>query len=188
MSDTENDDENDAPETLPAVLEYEAQHETIILARSLCPFAESMDDVALLACIAFVEFRGDEKRTSEVLFIPLHITRRHIRSQLGQRVIAQLSRSDLSGTGLMIALNALKDIAGSSSASPAARVKAAERLSELATAETEKQGKGLKVGGGKNLNELTLGELEQVVEQVRQNMTFVQGIEEAVDIEPSAQG
>ena len=95
-------------------------------------------------------------------------------------MIGQLSRIDLQGTGVMLAINALKDVASSASAAPAARVRASESLMTLAEAEQVRAGRG---SGGdiKDLNSMTLDELQDFVQQMSENVTMIEGMAEAID-------
>jgi hypothetical protein len=169
---------------LPAVLEPENQEETITMVRALCPWAETMTDEAVIVCVAFVEFNAD------LAMIETHtrFLKRHVsavsRSRLGQRVIAELARQDLEGTGVMIALRTLKDVAKSPAASTAARVRASTELLSLAEAQAAKSGRRNKADGGKDLNTMTLAELQDFVEEIKQNVTMIDGMQNAIEHDP----
>ena len=74
----------------------------------------------------------------------------------------------------MTAVNTFMTIANSQSAAGAARIKAAENLLQLV--EAEEQANGKKSGGGsKDLNQMTLTELQDFVSGMQSQVTMIEG-------------
>lgn len=169
---------------LPAVLEPENQEETIAYVRALCPFAETMTDEAIIICVAFVEFNADVAAIKKHTCFSTRSVAAASRSRLGQRVIAALAKSDIEGTGTLIALNAMKDIAKSPAASSAARVRASQMLIEMGEREANKVSRRTRGEGGKDLNTMTLAELQDFVEEIKQNVTMIDGMQNAIENDP----
>lgn len=152
----------DNENNLPALLLPENHDRAIEYARALCPFAERMTDDAMIACLAYVELKGDEAVLFKVLGSDWQHTSRHVRSPMAKRVIAALLRQ-LTGTkGRVVSMWALIDIAGDERASPAARRAAAVALQKINEAQ-DAEDKGKTDGGGKELGDMTLRELEDYV-------------------------
>jgi len=150
---------------LEAVVSPENQHESVALARALCPFAEEATDMTVLLAVAMVEAEGDLNAVLEYLCITKSTFSRHNQSPLLNRIIKQLTRKRLSGEGYLLGVTALMDVAGSKSQSGAARINAAKTLIELSD---DEEAKDNSVGGsGKDLNEMTFAELEREVKQIR---------------------
>lgn len=173
---------SDENKSLSMLSEPENQEESILYARGLCSFAEQMSDASLLICVAYVEFQGDIEKIENVTgFSKITVNRVH-RSDLGQRVIGALARANLKGHGVMVALNTYQTIAASTNSSANARLKASDRLLALAEIENEKAGGAASKHGGKDLNTMTLKELQELVSKVE---TGMKAIESTIDHEPS---
>ena len=168
------DNENNLNMNAIAILSADELEQTIMIARAACPFAEAASDEMMAICIGFVEVNGDLEQLEVILGFSKNIVRRQTRTDLGQRIIGQLSKSNLRGTGFMTAVNTFMSIANSQSAASAARVKAAENLLQLV--EAEEQANGKKSGGGsKDLNQMTLTELQDFVSGMASQVTMIEG-------------
>ena len=153
---------------LDHILGAENQHETIALARALCPFAETMTDATILIAVAMVETSGDMDAVSEYLGYEKSRLRGHCQSHLYNRVVRELSRQKLSGEGYLIAVSALMEVSKSKGASPAARNKASQTIISMVNDEQERSGR--RDGEGKALNEMTLSELEDHVNKIKSDI------------------
>lgn len=160
--------DDDKRELLDHVLAPENQAETVALARALCPFAEEASDALMLICVAMVEARGDVKAVAEYLgFIPSRV-RQHLQSRLSGRILKALAREKLTGEGYMVGVFALMEVAESQSQTGTARKNAAQALIELAEAEQAKRAD--KGEDTKDLNSMTLKELESYVNSIKQDL------------------
>lgn len=168
------------------ILAPENQLETIALARALCPFAEQATDATMLICVAMVETKGDLELISQYLALDKARVRAHYQSHLSNRIVRELTRHKLTGEGYMIAVGNLMEVAQSRSQTGTARNNASKTLIDLAEAEAQKD-KG-KHGDGKDLNEMTLAELESLVNTVKSDMASLTGESVAIpDKSPCAE-
>lgn len=150
------------------ILQPENQHETVALARALCPFAEAATDEMMLVCVALVEAKGDVKAVADVLGYGMAAIRSRSQSPLASKIMRKLAKERLMGDGYVKALAALQDVAGSTSQTGTARRNAAQAIVELVNEEAAKD-----VGnadGGIDLNQMTLKELEAYVGSIRQDL------------------
>lgn len=155
-------------ENLEHILGVENQHESVAVARALCPFAEAATDEQMLMCVAVVEAKGDVKWVAEELGISVSRVRRQLQSRLSQQIIKALAKHLLMGDGYLKAVCALVDVASSESQTGTARKNAAQAIIELADAEAAK-------GGGSDdntvdLNNMTLKQLEAYVGAIKQDL------------------
>lgn len=154
---------------LDHVLCEENQHETVALARALCPFAEEATDMQMLVCVAMVEAKGDMKLVAEEMGCVMAVIRRHCQSRLSQQILRKLAKHKLTGEGYLIAISNLMHIASSSNTSANARNNASKTLIELAEAEEARSG-----GGGDedrvDLNNMTIHQLQSFVNTIKQDL------------------
>lgn len=155
---------------LSHVLHPENQHETVAIVRGLCPFAEEATDALLLVCCAMVEARGDKKVVSEYLGWSVSRISAMLQSRLADRVIKKLSRNKINGLGYLIATSTLMDIASSESQTGNARVNASKTIIELSDQDDEKIGG---MDNEKDLNAMTLLELEAFVNSIKQDLVKI---------------
>lgn len=155
-------------QALDAVLSPDIQHETVAMARALLPFAEEATDALVLVCVGLVEARGDEKSVAEYLGFEVGRLRRLLQSRLSGRILKALAREKLSGQGYMIGVFTLMNLAESQSQTGTARRNAALSLVELAEAEHQKAAD--KGEDTKDLNAMTLAELEAYVNTIKQDL------------------
>lgn len=153
---------------LNAVLAPENQHETVALARALCPFAEAATDAQVLICVAMVEARGDIKAVAAWLGYSVARLRGHLQSRLSGRIIKELARHKLTGEGYLIAVCALMDVAESQAQTGNARNNAAKTLMELADKDEAKDPN--KGDGLPDLNTMTLPQLEAFVNTIKSDL------------------
>lgn len=153
------------------ILRPDNHAETIALARALCPFAEEVTDATMLICVAMVEAGGDMKAVADYLGFDKERIRKHYQCHQSSRIMRELSHHKLSGEGYVIAVNALTTVAGSQSQTGAARIAASKALLELSDNvknHTTKSG-----GDAKDLNEMTLSELENMVNTIKGDMRIL---------------
>jgi len=163
-----NDDDDNV---LDHVLAPENQEEAVALARALCPFAETVTDALMLICVAMVEARGDICVVSEYLGFSRSSIRKHLQSKMAGRIIKTLAREKLTGEGYMLGVFTLMDVAASESQTGTARRNAAMALIELAQDEDDK--KSDRGDETKDLNSMTLAELEGYVGSIRQDLVRI---------------
>lgn len=176
------EDENKLHAVALALIEPEAQDETIVMIRGIAPWAETLSDDAIMVCVAFVELKGDHAKIYEIMGYDISRQKCLVRSRLAQRLIGEIARLDLVGTGIMIAIQTYKEVATSASASPAARVKAADSLAALSNLEEHRRPTA-KGQGGKDLNTMTLAELQDFAAQMTENVTMIEGMQDAIDLD-----
>ena len=150
------------------LLQPENQHECVALARALCPFAEAATDATMLICVALVEAKGDEKAVAESLGFSISRLRSHCQSALAGKIMRALAKEKLLSTGYVKAMAALEDVAGSESQTGTSRRNAAQAIIELV--KEEDQSTGNKAGGGIDLNNMTLAELEAYAESIKRDI------------------
>jgi hypothetical protein len=159
---------DDKRELLDHVLAPENQAETVALARAVCPFAEEASDALMLICVAMVEARGDVKAVAAYLGFHKSRVRQHLQSRLSGRIIQKIASEQLRGMGYLTAVSTLMDVAESQSQTGNARTNAAKLLIELGAAEMEKRSD--KGEDTKDLNAMTLKELESYVNSIKQDL------------------
>lgn len=162
------------------LLQPENQHETVALARALCPGSESATDATILICVALVEAKGDAKTVADVLGYDISRIRAHSQSRLASQIMRKLAKEKLAGEGYVKALAALQDVAGSESQTGTARRNAAEAIISLV--DEEEKGANGGAGGGIDLNTMTLAQLEAFVgaikgelQQIAHQPTVIEG-------------
>ncbi len=162
------------------LLQPENQHETVALARALCPGSESATDATVLICVALVEAKGDAKVVAGVLGFSVGRVRSHSQSRLASQIMRKLAKEKLAGEGYVKALAALQDVAGSESQTGTARRNAAEAIIELVNADEQESNGGK--AGGVDLNTMTLAQLEAFVgaikgelQQIAHQPTVIEG-------------
>ena len=155
-------------ELLSEFLCEENQHELVAMARALCPFAEAVTDDVILVCVALVEAKGDAGLVAEATGFSRWQVRRRSQSQVAQQIIKKLTKEKMRGEGYLKAVSAMMDIAGSSSVSPAARIKASESLIKMADADdVSRGGEG---SNGPDLNAMSLKQLEAYCAAIKQDL------------------
>lgn len=153
---------------LDHVLGVENQHESVALARVICPFAEQATDEQMLLCVAVVEAKGDMKCVADELGLTLAGVRRHLQSKLSERILKALAKNRLGGIGYLKAVCALEDVAGAESQTGNARRQAAEAIIKLADA--DQNAGNDKAGNQLDLNTMTLAQLQAFVNSVKQDL------------------
>lgn len=165
---------NITPENLTAldhVLKPENQAEAVALARALCPFAEQATDALMLICVALVEAEGDIELVAAYLGFSRARIAGHLQSRLSGRILQKLATEKLAGVGYLTAVSTLMNIAKSQSQTGNARTNAAKLLIELGAAANEKRAD--KGEDTKDLNSMTLAELESYCNSIKQDMVKV---------------
>lgn len=164
---------------LSELLSPENQDEAIAVARALCPFAEAATDFQVFLCVAMVEAKGDLDVVSAVSGYHKSKLRGHLQAHICGRIIKHLAKEKLRGEGYLTGMYALMDVASSKSATANARTNAAKVLMEMAGQEDDRQPGGR---GEKDLNNMTLRELESYVNSIKQDLVR---LPPPVDVEQS---
>jgi hypothetical protein len=159
---------------LECILSEENQHETVALARALCPFADTATDEQMLMCVALVEAKGNIKAVAELVGWSIARARRHLQSRLSQQIIKKLARHKLSGEGYLIAVCTLMDIASSESQTGNARNNASKAIFDLV--DSDKNPGNNEPGEQVDLNNMTLAELEKYVGAIKQDLVRLPAI------------
>ena len=170
-------------ENLADILSEENQHETVALARALCPFAEGAPDMTVLLCVAFVEAGGDLQAVAQILGMEKSSINRHLRSKVATQIIKKLAKDRLAGEGYLKAVCSLIEVASSQAQTGNARNNASKTIMELVEAENAR------VGGsdddGIDLNNMTLKQLEAFVGGIKQELIKLPNVNQIIDNNPT---
>jgi len=153
---------------LSHILAPENQRDTVLMARGLLPFAEQASDACVLLCVALVEARGDFKLVEKWTGYDRKTTSVHVQSKLAQRILKALAKIKLTTEGYMLGIFTLMELAESRSQTGTARKNAAQALIELSDEESEKHTD--KGGDTKDLNNMTLSELESYANSIKADL------------------
>lgn len=153
---------------LEHVLAPENQHESVMLARALCPFAERVTDAVILICVAMVEAKSDIDLVVRELGYSRARVRAYLQSHQANRIMRELSRHKLTGEGYLVAITNLIDVAACTRETGTARNSASKTLIELNVIEEEKHSGS--TDEGKDLNEMTLAELQDYTDKIKADL------------------